>query len=272
MLTCWKCRSEIHKDSHFCHRCGTPQGARIPQEGSADQAKEISREEVQKMFAKQFHTFIVKFFEKKKLPAYEERFARPQVFETIWRPQLGAIAEKVKETPVAAQRTFLHQQFDGLIQQFLIRQCKDINRVYFNEAILNYQWQKWADVNRFAMIWDHLDFAREEDTIVYTDFTRMPFAKLQNAMKSFLHPQKSEKILLICDQTIMGSCKEGFALTDQGLYWRSPLSKPRSVLFNRVTKLRRQENWITINDMFFHANRSLNVKLLLLLHNIQRMQ
>ena len=272
MLNCWKCQSEIRKDARFCHRCGAPQDERAARAGSVGWVPEISAEEVRKLFSRQFRGFVANFFEKKKVRVYEERLTSSDSYETVWQPQIHAIAEKLSNTPAEARRSFLHRQFDGLIQQFLIRQCKDINQVYLNEAILKYQWQRWTEVDRFAMIWDHLDFTREADTIVYTDFTRMPFDKLQNATNSFLHPRKNEKILLICDQTIRGSCKEGFALTAEGLYWKSPLSKPRSVAFDRLTKLRRQEDWITINDMFFNANRSLNVKLLLLLHNIQRMQ
>ena len=60
------------------------------------------------------------------------------------------------------------------------------------------------------MIFDYLDFDQEPDK-VFTDLSQIPAAVLQKAMKSFLLPGANEQIFFICDQTLFGSCKEGFA-------------------------------------------------------------
>ncbi|NUO03787.1 MAG: hypothetical protein HUU01_24500, partial [Saprospiraceae bacterium] len=78
-----------------------------------------------------------------------------------------------------------------------------------------------------------------------------------------------ERIFFICDLSLLGNCKEGFALTEKALYWKSPLEKPRREALDQLFNLHRKENWITINDHFFNANPSLNIKLLKLLRGIQ---
>ncbi|MFK7933873.1 MAG: hypothetical protein AB8G22_10205 [Saprospiraceae bacterium] len=118
------------------------------------------------------------------------------------------------------------------------------------------------------MVFDYLDFQSEKET-VYTDFLSMPLDKLRNAGKSFLHPQKDEKILFICDQTLFGSVKEGFAMTEAAIYWKAQFQKAQAVRYRDLQTIERQKDWININEQFFNINPSLNLKMLKLLKKLQ---
>ena len=111
----------------------------------------------------------------------------------------------------------------------------------------------------------------EEDETVYMDFLKMPPRKVRNASQSFLFAEPDERIFFICDQSILGSCKEGFAMTDQALYWRMPLQKAERVYYEKIETVLREKRWITVNDMFFNVNPTLNLKMLKLLKKLKRL-
>ena len=97
----------------------------------------------------------------------------------------------------------------------------------------------------------------------------VPIDKLKNAGKFFLFPERDERILLICDQSLLGSCKEGFALTERGLYWKAQLQTARKVAYTALESVRREKDWLLINGDFFHANPSLDLKMMKLLKKLQ---
>ncbi len=273
MSICNNCQKSIPADASFCPYCGTKQAVSdIHTRSGAHGDFKFHKTDVRKIFEKQLHAFLVKVFEKKRLPAYIERFQKDKNYIQHWRQQMDRVIEEVERIPPIDQERFLEFRFDGIIRQFIVQYCKSINPVPFNEAIVNYQQKTWTQLNLYRMVLDYLDFSNEKDTLVYTDFTRIPFDKLKNATQSFLFPGREEKVLLICDQTIMASCKEGFAMTDKGLYWRNPFSKPKSVFYRNLQHLERKDDWITINHLFFNANKTLNVKLMLLLMKIKLLQ
>jgi len=116
-----------------------------------------------------------------------------------------------------------------------------------------------------------LDFAQEKE-VVYTDFLVMPMEKLKNASKSFLFPAPKEKILLICDQSLFGSCKEGFAITERALYWKAHLEKPQQLNFENIMQVEKSKEWITLNGFFFNVNPRLNLKMMKLIKKIKQLQ
>jgi hypothetical protein len=99
----------------------------------------------------------------------------------------------------------------------------------------------------------------------------MPPRKVRNASQSFLFADPNERIFFICDQSILGSAKEGFAMTDQALYWRMPLQKAERVYYDKIESVKREKRWITVNDMFFNVSPTLNLKMLKLLKKLKRL-
>ena len=271
MPYCTNCQTKLQTEARFCHHCGAKQPVPNKQADAGGGTTGIRIPDLQKVFAEQLKYFVTKVFEKKRLSNYLDRFGQNEQYLNVLQNRMEAISTEIVRVPEALQTRFIADRFNHLILTFLVQHCQDLNQVHLNKAILNYQIQNWKDVNLFRMVLDYLDFSNEEEAVFYTDFTRMPLDKLKNATQSFLFPEKNEKILLICDQTIMTSCKEGFAMTERGIYWRSPFSKPKAVYFSTLKQLERKEDWITINNLFFNANKTLNVKMLLLLMKIRGM-
>jgi hypothetical protein len=96
--------------------------------------------------------------------------------------------------------------------------------------------------------------------------------KNKNACTSFLTADRKEKLLFICDLSLKGSCKEGFAMTDRAMYWRAPFDRPRAILYRDLRELRKDRDWLTINGHFFTANPTLNLKLYKLLKKLKSWQ
>lgn len=166
-------------------------------------------------------------------------------------------------------RNFLLKTYEGLSDLFIIHHCADINPVPLSEKILQYAEAKKEDINMLQVIEDYLSLDDEKGVIHYTNFIEMPLERLKTAGKSFLFPEKDEKILLICDQSVTGSLKEGFAFTESAFYWRMHFEPARKVLFENLNQIVKEQDWIIINGNFFNADKSLNTKILKVLKKIK---
>ena len=99
----------------------------------------------------------------------------------------------------------------------------------------------------------------------------MPVQKLQNACTTFLHADRRERIFFICDLSLSGNCKEGFAMTDKGIYWKANLASAYQVQFGGLKEVRFNKEYLTVNNHFFNANPSLNLKLFKLLKKLREL-
>ncbi|MFK7808728.1 MAG: zinc ribbon domain-containing protein [Saprospiraceae bacterium] len=117
------------------------------------------------------------------------------------------------------------------------------------------------------LILDELKLTEEQEKW-YADLDNMPETKLRNAFNSFLKADVSERIFLICDQTVFGSCREGFALTDRALYWKAHFNKSQKIYYNDISSVELSEEWLIINGKFFNASPAINVKMMHLLEKL----
>lgn len=224
--------------------------------------------------------FLAQFFVHLKQAVAAEQDARRQqeyaerVYESGFRDVLARRAaqwaDKAAEGhPRAAElQAGVQDSISQLVDYFMIRHCADLNAIQLPEAILRYQDVSPSQIDLLQMILDYLDFAREKET-VYTDFLLMPVEKLKNASQAFLFPAKTERIFLICDQSLFGSCREGFALTEKALYWKAHLEPARAVRYAELSEAKRVENWIVIDSYFFNTNPRLNLKMMKLLYKLR---
>ena len=164
----------------------------------------------------------------------------------------------------------LEQDFAAFIDHFLVLHCKELHGLNLPEAMLKYSKASRDDVDLREMILDYMDFENEKDK-VYTDLFTIPPEKIKNAIQSFVFAQAEEKIFFICDQTLFGSCKEGFAMTDQAIHWKSHFNPAQSVRFEDLEGIKKEAEWISINGLFFNVNKSLNFKMLKLLKKLKNL-
>ncbi|HHS95098.1 MAG TPA: hypothetical protein ENJ45_00795 [Phaeodactylibacter sp.] len=111
-----------------------------------------------------------------------------------------------------------------------------------------------------------LDEEREKS---YTDLSEMPLLKLKNARESFLFAEPSEQVFFISDQSIFGSCRIGFAMTNRALYWKVHFHKAQKVFYFEIDSLQLDKEWLLINGKFFNANPAMNVKMMRLLEMLR---
>ena len=276
MKKCQECGTELPLEAKFCYNCGAPQAEVGGQEQVVLEPGADLTQRIIDQFFPALRTRIKEEIGEGQYARYAER-----VYESGFRDLLhrraGGIADKIEQSH--AEGLIDQQAIDywiekfnsELLDYFLIRHCKDLNPLPIPEAILRYQDATWPALNLFQMALDYLDFAREKE-VVYTDFLVMPMEKLKNASKSFLFPAPKEKILLICDQSLFGSCKEGFALTEKSLYWKAHLEKPQQVAYDNIKSVVRSKEWLMINDSFFNVNPGFNLKMMKLLKKIKQLQ
>lgn len=275
-VLCPHCATENDLDVTSCSNCGKPLFAEDvpPAHVSTDDIFDTSQmdslaQEVADQFSLAFEARLHEEHHKSLHGAYIDRFFKSD-FRTSADYRIQQLAEEIhdisgEKKEVKKQRNaILQPAFEELIDFFIIRYCDDLNETHLPEAILKYQGLSREQIDVGQMIYDYLEFEKEDETVFF-DFVSMPAKKLKNAADSYLHPKKGETIHFICDLSILGTCKEGFAMTDQCIYWKMPLEKKQRVYYSKLRKIKREEDWVTINGIFFNANKSLNIKLLRLL-------
>jgi len=156
----------------------------------------------------------------------------------------------------------LNSNFDRLLHQFLSQYCQQLTGDSLPATTTLYDNSTVAHDQQTALDFLHLDDQRKK---FYIDLETMSPMNLQNARDSFLFAQADETIHLIFDQTIYGSCREGFALTDKGLYWKSHFKQPQQVYFDDLKILEKMGSGLNVNNLFFDVNTGVNERVFLFL-------
>lgn len=234
---------------------------------------ESTEQEIADRFSLAFERRLAEEHAPKLHGEYIERFYKSDFRKSV-DYRIQQLAEEVRRLAgdqaqvEALKSNLLKPALEELIDYFIVQYCGDLNEAHLPETILKYQGLPVEKINLAQMAADYLDFDHEGES-VYTNFVTMPSHKLKNAAQSFLKPKKGETIFFICDLSVLGSCKDGFAMTNECLYWKMPLEKPQRVYYKNLEEVKRQEDWITINGIFFNASKSLNLKLMRLLKRMR---
>ncbi len=165
----------------------------------------------------------------------------------------------------------LDDTFQSFAMHFIIVHGTALHKMNLPQAILRYQEGRGEEVDLQRMIFDYLDFEQEPEK-VYTDFLNMSKTKMNNAVNAFLSVTPGEEIYFICDQTIFGSCTEGFAMTDKALCWKSHFNPPGKVAYDQIATIKRESEWLTINDQFFNVSKTMNYKMMKLLQKLKALR
>lgn len=278
--SCPACHEVSPLASVFCHHCGfhfegkkSKPYAYQPRYSLEFDPVTIT-EQVKAMFFRSLRDRVDEEHDPERYSDYVERF-----YQSRFREIYSVRAEQIAEDVMTRWQRFgtealpdidrqIDRSFEGLLDYFTIQFCPDLNGVLLPGAILKYEHAEAGKTDLWRMIQDFLDFDLEEE-MFYFDFIAMPEAALANACKNFLTAERREKVFFICDLSLKGNGKEGFAMTDRGIYWRAPFDKPRRVLYRELRTVETGKDWITISGHFFTANPSLNLKLYKLLKKLR---
>ena len=278
-MKCINCHTELPDHARFCLQCGAPQPeGQAAMEADAQPMVDLNGN-VSKQLTEAFFRLMRQKVEEEQ-PGVAVEAYRELLYESGFRDMLHRretqLADQLRYLhgegePVAVQNARVQRHLEELTDYFLLHYAKDLNPVPLPEAILRHHGPGADDQPLEALIFDYLDFGSEPDETVYTDFIKMPVQKLRNAGKFFLKPERrDERIYFICDQSLLGSCKEGFAMTERGLYWKAQLQTPHYVLYETLGTVKREKDWLLIDEKFFNINLRFNIKMLKLLRRLQQ--
>ena len=164
----------------------------------------------------------------------------------------------------------LNQILNTFIDFFIIVYCQPLHKMNLPSAILRYEKVDEKTLDLKEMILAFLDFDNEKDKI-YKDIVAIPSSKMRNAKEAFLFSQHEENIIFLSDQTVFGSCKEGFAMTDKAIYWKAHFNEASKVAYKDLERIKKEGEWITINDYFFNVNKVMNYKMMKLLQKLRNL-
>jgi len=277
-LTCPNCGAETGLHDAVCTHCYFRLFGNEDQAGKAAFEHLFGHEHEERIeteIASRFQKAFLRRLEEEHAPrlhqAYVQRMGQCNFGESV-DVRIKQLAEEVRGLGNDFRRKevkcLLAGTFEELLDFFIISECIDLNETLYPEAILKYQGLPFDRIKLHGLVLDYLDFDREEESM-FTNFVSMPPQKLKNAATTFLFPKRGEQLLFICDLSILGTCKEGFAMTSKGIYWKALMEKPQRVFYHKLEEIWREEDWITINGIFFNANKSINLKLIRLLKKMK---
>ena len=284
LADCPSCQKKNPADAQFCYACASPmraleltpslQGQYNKQKSrfNFDNSK-VLEDEIKNVFFEELKR-ITHNIASKRVDDYLKAFYTKGFASTV-DLRAKQLAEEFSESfqkgnSVIRIEKEMEYAVSSLALYHIIYNCKDITPFILPEKILRYEKAFRGNVNLKQMISDYLDFENERER-VYTDFISMPAEMMQNVAKNFLYPSKDEFMYFISDQTISGTGKEGFAMTEFALYWKAPLEKPQKVYYHHLARLEGHKEWIKINTRFFNVSPSVNAKMLLLLEKLKNM-
>ena len=279
LADCPSCDKKNPADARYCYGCGSPMSPIVLSQTAVQNSKydfqnlDILQEQVKSLFFEEVKR-LSSWITPDKVEEYLKTVVTTNFYLTVDR-RSKQIAEEFSElffnqvTPSVFQ---LEKQLENAVSSLaiyhIVHNCKELSPIILPEKIMKYERAIRGNVDLKQMIFDFLDLAYEKER-VYTDFIKMPFNTLQNAAKNFVFAAKDEFIFLISDSTFMRSGKEGFAMTEFALYWKEPLEKPQKIYFHHIARLEKHKTWFKVNNRFFNANPSLNIKMMFLLEKLK---
>ncbi|WP_020571934.1 GNAT family N-acetyltransferase [Neolewinella persica] len=234
--------------------------------------RQWSFSELKNDFREHLQAQILAYFDDRKLRKYIARMEESTEFQRLRDGSLKGILNWLNHgvhTKKEAQRR-LHDTFADLSEYFIVETAGDLSEGVLPQRLLRHQSIDWETANIFKVVMDYLDF-EEENELVYTDFVSMPSRALRNATKSFIRAKKDERVFLICDQSLLSQAKNGFAVTDAGLYWKNVLQPAGAVTFTTLNEIKLDQGHLSLDGQFFNAGSRLNLKMALLLNKLRRM-
>ena len=215
---------------------------------------------------------LTNYFGTERLTQYLHRYGRDENFHRIRDVALQSLATWLNlHADDNKERTRRQEDvLADLIEYFIVESGAELHEGVYAQRLLRYQGVDWREVDLFKLVMDYLDFDTEEE-VVYTDFVTMPARTLRNATESYLRAGRDERVFFICDQSLLGGGKHGFAVTDSGMYWKNVLQPAGLLNYRTLNQVSVEAGHLTIDHQYFDAGARLNLRVVLLLDKLRRM-
>ncbi|MCB0707400.1 MAG: zinc ribbon domain-containing protein [Saprospiraceae bacterium] len=263
---CLNCQTALPPDARFCPTCGTSV-LPSPPDIFAPPPTEDMEQELADCFMRELERAILDQQDPRMVDQYFQRF-HESGFPTDLEHRLRQLLEPLARAGINTVTQEVLYEIYSLVDFFLIRFCSDLNQIYLPQAILKYHGIDGNQVDLYRMSMDFMAFDHE-DVRIYTDFLSMPEKTLKKVSKSFLFADRTERLWFICDQTLRGTGKAGFAMTNQSIYWKAPMQPAHVFRYGHPLTIQFESDWMTLNGAFFDAGKALNVRLSKLLQRLQ---
>ncbi len=244
-----------------------------PTPSGAISTKKYTMAELKQAFREYFQERIIAYFGSGQLKKYYAALEKSNSFQQLRDGSLTNLVNWINggERTYASVTRRINDTLADLTEYFIVEIAGDLHGQVLPQRLLRHQSVDWNTVDLFKLVMDFLDFEAETER-VYTDFVSMPARALRNATNAFLRAGKDERIFFICDQSLISQAKNGFSVTDAGIYWKNVLQPAGSALFTTIEKVSINQGHLEVDGQFFNAGAGLNLKMAVLLDKLRRMR
>ncbi len=250
----------------------TEENDRLDLKDIPDPVPEVTPAELRSELEDRLGERLTAYFGTDDLTSYLSLYRRAENFHQIRDANLHSLSQWINARPPGARLGGRKSRVLGeLIEYFIVETASQIHGELFPQKLLRYQGAAWEKTNLFRMVMDYLDFKAVSES-VYTDFVTIPPKVLKRASENYLQTSKDETLFFICDQSLFGSGKQGFAMTDAGIYWKNVLQPAGAATYTTIRDLRLNEDHLLIDGQYFDAGEQLNLQTALLLDKLRRLE
>ncbi|MFT7120981.1 MAG: GNAT superfamily N-acetyltransferase [Neolewinella sp.] len=249
-----------------------PKTEKTPREPIGKTTKPVTVSELRAAFKNHLQDRVLAYFGDRSLKKYIVRLEENTAFQQVRDGSLTSLAGWLNDQPAEdLARVRRQNTFADLTEYFIAETAGDLSNNILPQRLLRHQSVNWKTADIFRLVMDYLDFETESES-VHTDFVTMPARALKNATKSFLHAAKDERVFFICDQSLISRAKNGFAVTDAGIYWKNVLQPAGAATFTTMRQPRMEQGHVILDGQFFDAGGRLNLKVAILMDKLRRMR
>lgn len=232
---------------------------------------EVTPAELREEFEDRLGERLTAYFGPDQLPRYLTAYRHADNFHRIRDVNLHSLSQWINGRPPGGEVAKRKKMALGeLIEYFVVEAASQLHEGRIPQKVLRFQGADWERTDLFELVMTYLDF-RAVSEKVYTDFVTIPPKVLKRASENYLRTSRDERLFFICDQTLFGSGKQGFAMTDAGIYWKNILQPAGAATYITIRQVMVEDDHLLIDGQYFDAGERLNLQVALLLDKLRRL-
>ncbi|WP_116108181.1 GNAT family N-acetyltransferase [Lewinella sp. IMCC34191] len=232
---------------------------------------EVTPAELREEFEDRLGERLTAYFGPDELPRYLTVYRNADNFHRIRDVNLHSLSQWINGRPPGGEAAKRKSRAIGeLIEYFVVETAAQLHEGLISQEVLRFQGAEWERIDLYKLVMTYLDFGAVSEK-VYTDFVTIPPKVLKRATENYLRTSRDERLFFICDQTLFGSGKQGFAMTDAGIYWKNVLQPAGAATYTTIRQVAVEDDHLMIDGQYFDAGERLNLQVALLLDKLRRL-